>query len=103
MLCLATRLLSSLSILFSTVLSYSVLFCSTLLCSALNFFDLCISVLISLLQSSQWLEFMAAPLLQLVDNHEDLEPSDGISVFEMPPLGTGFTEEVSGNSIIFIL
>ena len=39
---------------------------------------------------------MAAPLLQLVDNHEELEPSDGINVFEVPPLGTGFTEEVSG-------
>ena len=75
------------SVLFDTSLSCSVFFHSFSSCS----------LLITLLRYLQWLEFMATPLLQLVDNHEELELSDGINVFEMPPLGTGFTEEVRGS------
>ena len=40
---------------------------------------------------------MAAPLLHLIENGEELGSNDGISIFEIPPLGIGFTEEVRGN------
>lgn len=40
---------------------------------------------------------MAAPLLHLIENGEELGSNDGINIFDIPPLGTGFTEEVRGN------
>jgi hypothetical protein len=36
----------------------------------------------------QWLDFMTAPLQCIIDNTEDLGPVDGISAFEIPPLGS---------------
>lgn len=40
---------------------------------------------------------MVAPLLHLIENGEELGSNEGISIFELPPLGIGFTEEVRGN------
>ena len=39
------------------------------------------------LLSHQWLDYMTAPLQRIIDNTEELEPTDGIGAFEIPPLG----------------
>ena len=58
-------------------------------------------IIIDSLYYSQWLEFMAAPLIHLIENGEELEPNDGMNIFEIPPLGIGFTEEVRNMKAIY--